>query len=139
MNDKILIFGGQRDFCSASVNVTVYDIAKNEFKELEPLPYGVYNMVTVRYKENVIQDSKNTVISYDIETQKSAELPAMGDFRSECCAIVDGNSLVVIGGKKSYNQRYIFQSVETFDFKSSKWRLLPSMNEARRACYVEIV
>ena len=127
----------------------MYDITKNEFKELEPLPYRVCNMATVKYGENVIlvgdpdpfdyRDSKNTVISYNIETQKSTELPAMGDVRSECCAIVDGNSLVVMGGNKGYHRRYIFQSVEAFDFKTSKWRLLPSMNAARRAFCAEIV
>ena len=49
VNDKILIFGGHsgnyQDLESA--NVTMYDITKNEVKELAPLPYGVYNMATV--------------------------------------------------------------------------------------------
>ena len=47
---------------------------------------------------------KNTVVSYNIETHKSTELPPMKNYRSECCAIVDGNSLVVMGGKgREYN------------------------------------
>ena len=136
VNDKILIIGG--------CNVTMYDITKNEFKELKPLPYGVCNMATVKFGETVVlaggyprEDFKNTVISYNIEAQKSIELSAMRNVRSECCAVVDGNSLVVMGGK---DEKGIIQSsVEAFDFKTSKWRNLPSMNEARRAFTAEIV
>ena len=132
VNDKILIFGGERDFFSASANVRMYDLTKNEFKELEALPYGMYNMATVRYRENVIvagntdifasRRDKNAVISYNIRTQNSTELPPMNNARSECCAVVDGNSLVVMGGEgeQGYYDRGCIQSAEAFDFKSSK-------------------
>ena len=81
VNDKILIFGGPsgnyQDLESA--NVTMYDITKNEVK----LPYGVHDMATVRFGKNVVlaggygygYSIRNTVISYNIETQKSTELP----------------------------------------------------------------
>ena len=82
VNDKILIFGGSKENEAATANVTMYDITK----ELEPLSYGVCNMATVKNGENVIlaggssrygssSNSKNTVISYNIKTQKSTELP----------------------------------------------------------------
>ena len=48
MNDKILIFGGDKGSEQATANVTMYDITKNEFKELEPLPYEVRDMATVK-------------------------------------------------------------------------------------------
>ena len=149
VNDKIFIFGGGKESEEAKANVVMYDITKNEFKELKPLPYGVCNMATVKYGENVIlaggtgkygssSESKNTVISYNIETQKSTELPPMKNDRSECCAIVDGNSLVVMGGRhRGYNS--IQNSVEVFDFKTSIWSDLPSMNRARSAFIAEIV
>ena len=131
VNDKILIIGG--------CDVTMYDITKNEFKELKPLPCNVSNIATVKFEKNVVlagsnprEGFKNTVISYNIETQKSTELSAMKNVRSECCAVVDGNSLVVMGGKDE-------GTVEAFDFKTSKWRNLPSMNEARRTFTAEIV
>ena len=94
VNDKILIFGGHsgnyQDMESA--NVTMYDITKNEVKELAPLPYGVYNMATVRFGKNVVlaggysygYSIRNTVISYNIETQKSTELPPMESCRCQC-------------------------------------------------------
>ena len=137
VNDKILIIGG--------CDVTMYDITKNEFKELKPLPYQVCDMAPVKFEENVVlaggygSDSygQSRIISYNIEAQKSIELSAMRNVRSECCAVVDGNSLVVMGGK---DEKGIIQSsVEAFDFKTSKWRNLPSMNEARRAFTAEIV
>ena len=149
VNDKIFIFGGGKESKPATANVTMYDITRNEFKELEPLPYEVCNMATVKYGENVIlaggsgkygltSKIKNTVVSYNIETQKSTELPPMMNYRSECCAIVDKNSLVVMGGK-GRERNSIQSSVEVFDFKTSTWTDLPSMNRARSAFIAEIV
>ncbi|CAB3990982.1 E3 ubiquitin- ligase NRDP1 isoform X2 [Paramuricea clavata] len=146
-NDKILIFGGSEGLFNATAKVTMYDITKNEFKELAPLPDEVWNMATVKLEENVILvggsnvsvlgNVKKTVISYNIETQKSTKLPPMKHNRSTCCAVVDGNSLVVMGG---YGQDGApLNSVEAFDFKTSKWSDLPSMKEARRGFIAEIV
>ena len=147
VNDKILFFGGHsgnyQDLESA--NVTMYDITKNEVRQLAPLPYGVYNMATVRFGENVVlaggydydYSIRNTVISYNIETQKSTELPQMENYRSKCSAIIDGNSLVVMGGWGWEGVPH--SSVEALDFKTSKWTNRPSMNEARGAFIAEIV
>ena len=148
VNDKTFIFGGGKRNETATTNVTMYDITKNEFKELEPLPYGVCNMATVKYGENAILAGgsdrydcrygyKNTVISYNIKTQKSTELPPMKTARSECCAVVDGNSLVVMGGHGSHFGT--LSSVEVFDFKTSTWSDLPSMIKPRKAFIAEIV
>ena len=144
VNDKILIFGGGKGNEATIADVTVYDMNKNEFKELQPLPYGVCNMATAKYGENVILAGgsdrydcrygyKNTVISYNIKTQKSTELPPMKTAHSECCAIVDGNSLVVMGGDS------FGTSVEAFDFKTSKWSNFQSMKKRRKAFIAEIV
>ena len=148
VNDKILIFGGHSGYWTfGSAKVTMYDITKNEVKQLAPMPYAVCNMATVKFKENVVLAGgtnhydggviRNRVISYDIETQKSTELPPMKRSRSECCAIVDGNSLVVMGGKDGGKNSE--SSVEVFDFKTSTWSDLPSMNEPRRVFTAEIV
>jgi N-acetylneuraminic acid mutarotase len=145
-NDKILIFGGGESWDKATAKVTMYDITKNQFKELAPLPYVVCNMATVKYGENVILvggsnkpffgDEKNTVISYNIETEESTKLPPMKHSRFQCCAVVDGNSLVLMGGR---GQNEALKSVKAFDFKTSKWSDLPSMKEARRGFTAEIV
>jgi hypothetical protein len=154
VNDKILIFGG-----ASAAKVIMYDITKNEIKKLAPLPYKVFNMATVKYEENVIlavgmvssldEFRKNTVVSYNIETEKSAMLPPMKNGRSECCAVVDGNTLVVMGGESlekrpdgwgnQLNGIFPLNSVEAFDFKTFKWRDLPSMNVARKGFIAEIV
>ena len=147
-NDKILMFGGRtrEESNQATANVTMYDITKNEFKELALLSYEVCNMATVKCGENVIlaggaaiypeSDTKTTVISYNIETEESTELPRMKQMRCDCCAVVDGNSLVVMGG---YAGRSTLNSVEVFDFNTSKWSDLPSMKGARRGFIAEIV
>ena len=109
------------------------------------------DMATVRYGENVVlvggtgqygsyKGSKNTVISYNIKTQKCTQLPPMKTARSECCVIVDGNSLVVMGGKDGGNKPQ--NSVEVFDFKTCAWRVCshsPPMNRARSGFIAEIV
>ena len=145
-NDKILIFGGGDGWYNATAKVTMYDITNNEFKELAPLPYEVLNMATVKYGENVIlvggsgrpffRYEKNTILSYNIETQENTKLPPMKHSRSECCAVVDGNSLVVMGGR---GPDTILNSVKALDFKTSKWSNLPSMKEARRGFTAEIM
>jgi selenophosphate synthetase-related protein len=100
-------------------------------------------MATVKFGDSIIlvggSDGfieKNTVVSYNIETQKSTMLPPMKHSRSACCAVVDGNSLVVMGGR---GQNGALNSVEEFDFKTSKWSFLRSMKEARREFIAEIV
>ncbi len=149
-NDKILMFGGptREGADQGTAKVTMYDTTKNEFKELEPLPYELCNMAAVKCGENVVlaggsnkydscQGAKNTVVSYNIEKQESTELPPMKENRIECCAVLDGNTLVVMGGQ---NQRGdVLKSVEAFDFKTSKWSDLPSMKETRRAFIAEVV
>jgi hypothetical protein len=147
-NDKILMFGGRtrENSNEATAKVTMYDISKNEFKELEPLPYEVCNMATVKCGESVVvvggcakypdQNVKNTVVSYNIETQESTELPPMKQNRYACCAVVDGDLLIVMGGR---NQNRYLDSVEALDFKTSKWSDLPTMNGERYGSIVEIV
>ena len=150
VDDKIFIFGGSNS--DVSTKVTMYDITKNEFKDLEPLPYGVCNMATAKYGDSIVLaggsnsnvwelEHKNTVISYNIKTQKSTELPPMKNKRSECRAVVDGNSLVVMGGRNCdvYQRECNLSSVEAFDFKTSTWSDLPSMLIKRYAFIAEIV
>ncbi len=148
-NDKILMFGGldRETTNKASAEVTMYNITKNKFKELEPLPYEVCRMAVVKCGENVIlaggsnvydsyREAKNTVVSYNIEKQESTELPPMREKRCDCCAVVDGNSLVVMGGRQRYGST--LNSVEVFDFKTSKWSRLASMKEPRRDFIAEV-
>ena len=146
-NDKIYIFGGGKNR-EATADVTMYDIPKNEFKELAPLPYEVCNMATATFGENVIlvggsdeynsvRYAKDTVISYNIKTQESTELPPMKVKRSRCCAVLDGNTLVVMGGVSKHSNT--LDSVEAFDYETSEWSLLPSMREARKEFIAEIM
>ena len=161
LEDKVFMFGGNaripernQSRSEPTANVTMYDITKNEFKELAPLPYEVCDMATAKYGENVILaggvepspdgSRRSTVLSYNVETQKTTALPPMMESRSECCAVVDGNSLVVMGGEnqKIYGKRksvFCLSSVETFNFQTSKWSNLPAMKQARKGFIAEIV
>ncbi|CAB4037718.1 kelch 3, partial [Paramuricea clavata] len=141
--DKIVIFGGAESLALKRSElaldcVVMYDISKNEFNELAPLPHPVSAMAIVKWgDENVIimggADSNdqplNKVIIYNIKTQKSYELPDMKYKRKGCVAAVVKDTVIVMGGQ---NERGNYlKSVESFKFDRFTWEDLPEMNEAR--------
>ena len=137
-DDNLLIVGGSttgryRDSLSS---VVVYDIKKNECKQLAPLPYEVSLMATVRWGDNIIvtggRDKRDktldTVIIYNVKTEQSHLLPSMRCKRRGCTAVVIGNNIVALGG---YDERGLLKSVEAFNFDRNTWEELPEMSEAR--------
>ena len=132
--DKILIVGGRSKLVLTSI--TMYDITKNTFQELAPLPYPVCYMATVKWgNDNVMimgGDSNNQTLSkvlmYNIKTQKSHELPNMKYKRSGCVAAVVRDAVIVIGG---YDGKNYLNIVEGFRFDRNSWEELPPMHEAR--------
>ena len=138
-DDSLLIVGGSttsryRDSLSS---VVLYDIKKNECKQLAPLPYEVSEMATVRWGDNIIVigglDKRgnvlDTVIIYNVKTEQSCMLPPMRCKRQRCAAVVIGNNIVVLGGRDE--QEPILKSVEAFNFESYTWQELPEMSQAR--------
>ncbi len=95
--DKIVIVGGGNDFATALEKVVMYDITRNEFQELAPLPYPVYEMATVKWRDDHIiiiggtdneDEPLSKVLIYNIKTQKSHLLPDMKCERRDCAAAV---------------------------------------------------
>ena len=137
-DDKVLIVGGQTSLAFKDVlnNVEMYDITKNECKEMAPLPSAVCCMATVCWDDNVIllggininNDVINTVITYNIKTGESKVLPSMRSKRHGCTAVMSENKIVVMGG---FGGRESLSSVECFDFLSHSWIELPSMMQPR--------
>ena len=138
--DKILIVGGREKprSSSASRSVVMYDINKNECQELPPLPYPVSNLAAVKWADNnvlimggVDSDGKslNKVLTYNIKTQKSHELPNMKYKRIGCVAAVVRDTVIVMGGKDEKGNA--LKSVEGFRFDRYSWEELPPMHEAR--------
>ena len=138
-DDKVLIVGGTTDinFRFSVNNVEMYDITRNECKEMAALPSAVSCMATVCWDDNVIlmggininNDVINTVITYNIKTGESKVLPSMRSERQGCAAVVSENKIVVMGG---FGNGKEFSSVECFDFLSHSWIELPPMTERRR-------
>jgi N-acetylneuraminic acid mutarotase len=138
-DDNLLIVGGRttgrcRDNLSS---VVVYDIKKNECKQLAPLPYEVSKMATVRWGDNIVviggadkrDKTLDTVIIYNVKTEQSHLLPPMRCTRRGCTAVVIGNTIVVLGGVN--HQWRELKSVEAFNFESYTWQELPEMSQAR--------
>jgi N-acetylneuraminic acid mutarotase len=141
--DKVLILGGVADNPDGDVldSVLEFDPEKNDCKELPPLPYPLYDMATVRWQDQVVvlggcgtdDQPLNDVYIYDSKTAKITVLPSMLKKRSGCCAVITGNTIVVMGGvsvDEEHEYKYV-SSVEYFTMGESTWKYLPSMNQER--------
>jgi hypothetical protein len=138
-DNNVLIVGGRTtDSCKDNLSsVVLYDIKKNECKQLAPLPYEVSMMATVRWGDNIVViggvDKRsrplNTVIIYNVKTEQSHLLPSMRFKRWGCAAVVIGNNIVVLGGWDQ--QRRVLKTVEGFNFESYTWQELPEMSRVR--------
>ena len=138
--DKIVIVGGKQHLFVLEVlrSVVMYDITKNECKELAPLPYPVSEMATVKWGDDNVMimggvDSKgkplNKVLIYKIETQTSHMLPDMKYKRQGCVAAVVRDAVIVMGGKGERGNH--LKSAERFGFDHYSWDELPEMHEPR--------
>jgi hypothetical protein len=138
-DDNLLIVGGRttyryQDYLSS---VVLYDIKKNECKQLAPLPYEVSMMATVRWGDNIVViggadklgETLDTVIIYNVKTEQSHLLPSMRCKRWGCTAVVIGYNIVVLGGDDEHSDD--LKSVEAFNFESYTWQELPEMSQAR--------
>jgi hypothetical protein len=136
---NLLIVGGSTTerYQDNLSSVVLYDIKKNEYQQMTPLPYEVNEMATVRWGDNIVViggvdkhgKALDTVIIYNVKTEQSHLLPSMRCKRRGCAAVVIGNNIVVLGGVDG--QRRILKSVEAFNFESYNWKQLPEMSQAR--------
>jgi N-acetylneuraminic acid mutarotase len=137
-DDNLLIVGGRTThrYQDSLSSVLLYDIKKNECKQLAPLPYEVNMMATVRWGDNIVVlggiekhgKALDTVIIYNVKTEQSHLLPPMRCKRRGCTAVVIGNNIVVLGG---WDERGRLKSVEVFNFESYTWQELPEMSQTR--------
>ena len=138
-DDSLLIVGGtttglEQDNLSS---VLLYDINKNECKQLSPLPYEVSQMAMVQWGDNIVViggadkhgNKLNTVIIYNVKTEQSHMLPPMRSKRERCTAVVIENNIVVLGGWGEHSQP--LRSVEAFNFERYAWKELPKMSQER--------
>ncbi|CAB4009106.1 kelch domain-containing 8B-like isoform X2 [Paramuricea clavata] len=133
-DDNLLIVGGKTTarYQDTLSSVVLYDIKKNECKQMTPLPYEVSEMATVRWGDNIVviggADKRgnilNSVVMYNVKTEQSHLLPPMRCKRLACTAVVIGNNIVVLGGWGK-------KSVEAFNFESYSWQELPEMSQER--------
>ena len=139
-SDKILIVGGRESHRGSSAfrSVVIYDITRNQFQELAPLPYPVCEMAIVKWGDDNVMiiggaDSNNKrlnkVLMYNIKTQKSHQLPNMKYKRRGCVAAVVRDTVIVMGGRGEKGK--VLKSVEGFRFDRNSWEELPPMHVGR--------
>ena len=137
-DDSLLIVGGKTTCRNQDKlsSVVLYDIKKNECKQLSPLPYEVSDMATVTWGDNIVViggtdkhgNKLNTVIIYNVKTEQSHILPPMKFTRCGCTAVVIQNNIVVLGGSDESGK---LKSVEAFNFERYTWEELPEMSQER--------
>ena len=145
--DKVLILGGQKysvwkDYIESVVE---FDVQTNQCKEMPPLLCPLTKMATVQWRDQVVvlggldKDGKvrDDVFMYDCKTGKITILPSMLEERQGCCAVITGNTIVVMGGI-TQNVKYQ-KSVECFTMGGSTWEYLPALNKARRFAVAEVL
>ena len=140
---KILIFGGSGYYGYDDVNeksVLEFDMNTKKYKSMRQLPYAVSNMAGVRWRDQAIliggyeKTSGTTggtkrVLMYDSKTGDTTELPPMLEDRVGCCAIITGDTIVVMGGMRKAGGHV--GTVEAFTLGGYAWRYLPAMNDIR--------
>ncbi len=159
--DKVLILGGEDDGDDNVVDsVLEFDPEKNECHEIASLPHPLAGMSTVRWRDQVVvlggvdkdNEVRNDVCMYDSKTGKTTTLPSMLKKRMFWCAVVTGNTIVVMGGSfhgadadddcDSYDSDadcYDHSSVECFTMGGSTWKYLPSMSQGRSWAVAEFL
>ena len=148
--DKVVVVGGRSDVdISLDENgihttllnlssVVMYDITKNEFRELAPIPYPVSEMAAVKWGDDNVMiiggaestdEPLNKVLIYNVKTQKSHMLPDMKYKRAGCVAAVVRDTVIVMGGVDESGNS--LKSVECFRFDRYSWEELPDMHQCR--------
>ena len=102
-------------------------------------------MATAQWRDQVVvlggkdKDDKvlNDVFMYDCKTGKTTVLPSMLEKRWGCCAVITGDTIVVMGGVNEKGER--LKSVEYFTMLDSTWEYLPAMNKTRCSAVAEVL
>ena len=146
LEDKVLILGGRKLLgCESYLDsVLEFDIKTNQCKEMPPLPRPLTRMATVQWRDQVVvlggqdKDDKflNDVFMYNCKTGRITVLPSMLEKRWGCCAVITGNTIVVMGGE---NEEGELKSVECFTMGGSTWKYLPAMNKERWCAVAEVL
>ena len=142
--DKVLILGGYNSV-EITDSVLEFDPKRNECKEMPKLPFALNTMATVRWRDEVVvlggcdKDAQtlNDVFMYDSKTGKTTALPSMLEKRDGCCAVITGNTIVVMGGENE--KGHCLSSVECFTMGGSTWEYLPAMNNARSRAVADVL
>ena len=142
-DQKLFILGGYNGK-RVTTSVIQYDLVEDKCKDMPPLPYPVYEVATVLWRNNVLliggknelYRALNKVVMYDVITGRSQVLPCMKQKRSSCTAVLTSNVLVVMGGENEKLEA--LKSVESFDLQLQVWQDLPDMIEPR-ACATAVV
>ena len=130
-----------------------FDMVYKKLTNLSSLPYKVYDMVTVVFKDNIIiiggrneQDGpyfrswlpSNDVLMYNIHSLECKRLPFMLQGRSGHAAVIMGDVIVVMGGLTTDPNSLQLHSVDTdidtveyYVIGDNEWKKLPAMNESR--------
>ena len=112
---------------------------------MPPLPRPLTRTATIQWRDQVVvlggEDKSDNVLNdvfmYDCKSGKITVLPSMLEKRSGCCAVITGNTIVVMGGVNEKHEK--IRSVECFTMGGSTWEYLTAMNKVRRFAAAEVL
>jgi N-acetylneuraminic acid mutarotase len=139
VNDNVYIIGGRTTGYAkdATDSVLMFDPSTNACTRLKNLPYPVFGMATVTWKDNVVvlggadkgRKVLDKAILYNVTTGSHWMLPEMTKNRRDCTAAIIGDNIITMGGwDRTHNG---LASVECYNFEANTWTKFPAMAKAR--------
>ena len=132
--NKIIVIGGVDENQKPIAAVDCFDIERETWEQLEPLPVGVVGPYIVKIEDKIYcmggtdKGDANQSVVYDLDLKVWKELPKMNHRRYACGGYVFDNKIYIVGGREVKDP---IKSVEAFDLSTQEWTQLASMTSLR--------
>ncbi|MBA2506188.1 MAG: galactose oxidase [Thermoleophilaceae bacterium] len=139
MGDAIYVVGGFLPPNRNTAAVERYDIARNSWRRVRPMPLALNHAAAVTHRGDLyvtggysgprnLQSEANVLLRYDPGRDRWSRLPSMPTKRAALAAGVIGGRLYAVGG---VTRGKPLTTLESYDFRTRRWRSEPGMPTAR--------
>jgi N-acetylneuraminic acid mutarotase len=132
--NQIIVIGGVDENQTPIAAVDCFNIDKETWEQLAPLPVGVTGPYITKIDSRIYclggTDKKdvNQSLYYDLDLSEWKDLPPLNKERYACGGYVHDKKIYVVGGRKFKDP---IQSVEVLDLETHQWTELASMTSIR--------
>ena len=131
---KMIVIGGVDENQVPIAAVDCFDIERETWEQLPPLPKGVVGPFVTKINEKIYciagSDKKdaNQCVVFDLDRNEWQNLPEMPTRRYACGGYVYKNKIYITGGRDVKDP---VKNIEAFDLETKQWEQLGSMNSVR--------